>query len=138
LQLDYNFGYTDARYTSLTLSKNGAEANLKGNHQLFTPNNTSMLAIQYDLNLNASHTVKLIGRFEWMHLGDLYFDLANTIRQSGYNLLNARVGVTVKDWELFLWGRNLSDTRYISYAYDFGAAHLGDPQNIGISLRKNF
>jgi iron complex outermembrane receptor protein len=30
--------------------------------------------------------------------------------------------------------RNLTNTRYISYAYDFGAAKLGDPQVYGVTL----
>jgi iron complex outermembrane receptor protein len=137
-QVDYNFGYTNAQYTTLKLAKNGTEVDLKGNHQLFTPNITSMLAAQYNWNLSSSGNTKLITRIEWMYLGDQYFDLANSIKQSGYSLLNARVGVTAKNWELFFWGRNLGDARYISYAYDFGAAHLGNPQNYGVTIRKNF
>ncbi len=137
-QIDYNFGYTNAQYTTLNLSQNGTEVDLKGNHQIFTPNVTSMLAIQYDWNLVASQNLKFITRFEWMYLGQQYFDLANTIRQVPYSLLNVRVGLTAKNWELFLWIRNLNDARYISYAYDFGAARLGDPKNYGVTLRKNF
>lgn len=137
-QVDYNFGYTDAQYTVLKLSKNGTEVDYKGNRQLFTPDITSMLAAQYHWSLSASQDIKLITRLEWMYLGRQYFDLANTISQPGYHLLNARVGVTAKTWELFFWARNLGDTRYISYAYDFGAAHLGDPENHGVTLRKNF
>jgi len=137
-QVDYNLGYTNAQYTTLKLSKNGTEVDYKGNSQLFTPDITSMLAAQYNWNLSASQNIKLITRLEWMYLGQQYFDLANTIRQPGYHLLNARIGVTGKGWELFFWGRNLGDTKYISYAYDFGAAHLGDPKNYGITLRKNF
>ncbi|MEP7324004.1 MAG: TonB-dependent receptor [Saprospiraceae bacterium] len=138
LQVDYNFGYTDAKYTILKLSKNGSEVDFKGNRQLFTPDITSMLAAQYSLNLSTAQRIKLITRLEWMHLGEQYFDLANTIKQPGYSLLNARIGLTYKDMELFFWGRNLGDAKYISYAYDFGAAHLGDPKNYGITLRKNF
>lgn len=141
-QIDYNFGYTNAKYTTLKLPEEGADGNYevdyKGNHQLFTPDITSMLAVQYNWNLSSSQNIKLIIRGEWMYLGDQYFDLKNTIKQSGYSLLNARVGVTAKSWELFFWGRNLSNEKYISYAYDFGAAHLGNPRNYGVTLRKNF
>jgi iron complex outermembrane receptor protein len=137
-EVDYNFGYTDARYLTLRLGKNGVEHDLEGKHQIFTPAITSMLATQYNWNLVPSHNVRLITRLEWMHVGEQYFDLANTIRQPGYNLVNARIGITAKNWEVFFWARNLGDTRYISYAYDFGASHLGDPKNYGITLRKSF
>jgi iron complex outermembrane receptor protein len=138
LQVDYNFGYTDAKYTTLKLSQNGTEVNLNGNHQLFTPNITSMLAVQYDWNLPADSGMKLIMRGEWMFLGDQYFDLANNIKQSGHSVANARIGLSMNNWELFFWGRNITDSRYIAYAYDFGAAHLGNPANYGMTLRKNF
>lgn len=138
LQFDYNFGYTDAKYTTLKLSQNGSEVNLNGNHQLFTPTITSMLAVQYDWNLPSDSGLKVIVRGEWMFLGDQYFDLANTIKQSGHSLLNARAGLSMNNWELFFWGRNLTDSRYIAYAYDFGAAHLGNPANYGVTLRKSF
>lgn len=137
-QIDYNFGYTNAKYTTLKLSQNGTESDLNGNRQIFAPDITSMLAAQYSLNLNASQNLNLIARMEWQYLGDQYFDLANSIKQSGYSLLNARVGLTMKNWELFLWGRNLTDVKYISYAYDFGGKHLGNPQNFGGTLRVNF
>lgn len=137
-QVDYNFGYTDAQYTTLKISKNGSEADFKGNRQIFTPDITSMLAAQYQWSLSSSLPAHLITRLEWMYLGQQYFDLANTIGQSGYHLFNARIGITAKSWELFFWGRNLGDKKYIAYAYDFGAAHLGDPKNYGMTLRKNF
>ncbi len=137
-QVDYSFGYTNSKYTTLKLPEGEVEVDYKGNRQLFTPDITSMLAVQYNWNLSSSQNIKLILRGEWMYLGDQYFDLKNTVKQSGYSLLNARVGVTAKSWELFFWGRNLSNEKFISYAYDFGAAHLGDPRNYGVTLRKNF
>ncbi|HVX49240.1 MAG TPA: TonB-dependent receptor [Chitinophagaceae bacterium] len=135
LEATYNFGYTHARYTTLKLSSNGSEADLKGNHQVFTPDVTSMLALQYSMPVNQSQSVKAFVRGEWMYLGQEYFDLANNIRQAPYNLLNASVGITTRHLDVMLWGRNLTDKKYISYAYDFGAVHLGNPQTYGITVR---
>lgn len=135
LEATYNFGYTHARYTTLKVSSNGSESNLAGNHQIFTPDVTSMLAVQYSLPVNDAQTVKVFVRGEWQYLGQTYFDLANNIRQSPYNLLNASVGVTTKHVDVMLWGRNLTDKKYISYAYDFGAVHLGNPQTFGVTVR---
>ena len=77
-------------------------------------------------------------RGEWKYLGDQYFDLANEIRQSSYHVLNTRFGFSSKLGELMFWGRNIADTRYISYAYDFGAVHLGDPRTYGVSVKAKF
>jgi iron complex outermembrane receptor protein len=39
--------------------------------------------------------------------------------------------------ELMGWARNLGNKKYISYAYDFGAYHLGDPSTFGATLFVN-
>lgn len=135
LQLEYSFGVNDATFTKLKLSQNGNEADLDGKHQIFTPSVTSMTAIQYGYQIGK---VKLVARGEWMLLGKQYFDLANTIEQSSYNLFNTRVGIEIQKLEVMFWGRNLGDEKYIAYAYDFGATHLGNPRNYGVTIRTSF
>ena len=73
-----------------------------------------------------------------MVLGKQYYDLANTISQEAYGLVNARLGVEFKHAGLFAWARNLGDKKYISYAYDFGGIHLGDPRTYGLTLSVAF
>jgi len=36
------------------------------------------------------------------------------------------------------WIKNLDDVTYISYAYDFGAVHLGNPKTYGVSFKLGF
>jgi iron complex outermembrane receptor protein len=36
------------------------------------------------------------------------------------------------------WMRNVTNKNYVAYAYDFGAAHLGNPKNYGVTIRKSF
>jgi len=69
-----------------------------------------------------------------MYLGKQYFDLANNISQSPYHLLNTRFGIAANNFEVMFWGRNITDKNYISYAYDFGAVHLGNPRTYGVTL----
>jgi iron complex outermembrane recepter protein len=133
LEIDYNFGYTHARYKTLKLSQNGAAQDFDNNRQVFTPDITSTLAAQYTFDLNLWDFKALI-RGEWLALGTHYFDLANTIRQKGYSLLNTKFGVTGKNLDVFFWIRNITDKKYISYAYDFGAVHLGSPQTFGVTV----
>jgi iron complex outermembrane receptor protein len=97
-----------------------------------------MLAVQYSFDLVSSAHLKFVVRGEWQYLGRQYFNLENTIVQSPYNLLNTRLGVAGKSFEVMFWGRNLTDQKYISYAYNFGATHLGDPKNWGVTVRKSF
>ncbi|HKH61651.1 MAG TPA: TonB-dependent receptor [Flavitalea sp.] len=138
LQAVYNVGFTDAEYKTLKLSQNGSSVDLAGNKQIFTPDMTSMLALQYSYDLGTKQRLQIVVRGEWMYLGKQYFDLANNISQSPYHLLNTRFGLAAKNFEIMFWGRNLSDRHYISYAYDFGAVHLGNPKTYGVTLVGRF
>ncbi|MDR6942657.1 TonB-dependent receptor [Mucilaginibacter pocheonensis] len=138
LLFDYNFGYTHARYTSLAVGNNGEVVDLKGNKQIYTPDVTSMLAAQYAYELSGPQRVKLVARGEWRYLGNQYFDLANKIEQKAYSKFNARIGVDTKSFSLFFWESNIGNKKYIDYAYDFGASHLGNPRTYGVSLSTNF
>lgn len=138
LEADYNFGYTHARYTSLMVASNGSTVDLNGNRQVFTPDVTSLLALQYEQHFSSSSKFKFIARTEWRYLGKQYFDLANTVGQNPYCVFNARVGVSNNNYGLYLWGGNLFNKHYIDYAYDFGASHLGNPRTLGVSLKVNF
>ena len=130
----YSVGITDAQFGTLSLPINGNVEKLDGNRQIFTPAYTSFLAGQYSYVPGKSTSLRLVGRLEWMALGKKYFDLANTISQDAYGLLNARLGLEMKHAGLFVWARNMGDKKYISYAYDFGGIHLGDPRTYGATI----
>jgi iron complex outermembrane receptor protein len=138
LELTYHLGYTHAEYTSGKLSNNGNAVDLNGKHQVFTPDMTSMLAVQYNRSLNGSKDLNAFARVEWFYFGKQYFDLSNLQSQSSYQLMNASAGISVKQISLSLWFRNISDTRYVAYAYDFGAARLGDPYTYGVTVKYTF
>ena len=97
-----------------------------------------MLTAQYSYLINAEQQLKLVVRGEWFYLGKRYFDLSNNISQSPYSLLNTSLGVSRKNIELSFWMRNIGDVKYIEYAYDFGAIHLGSPMTYGVTLRAKF
>jgi iron complex outermembrane receptor protein len=134
LELGYNFGYTHAKFSSLKIAQNGTSIDLAGKHQIFTPDITSMLSAQYSYPLGGRQQLKAVLRAEWKYLGTTYYDLANSISQSPYSLLNLRAGIAAKNFEIMFWDRNATDTRYIAYAYDFGAVRLGDPKTYGVTL----
>jgi len=84
--------------------------------------------------LNQSGNSSFIFRAEYKAFGKQYFDVANTIEQSKYSLVNLRTGIQTKSFDFFIWSRNTGNIKYIDYAYDFGAAHLGNPRVIGSTI----
>jgi iron complex outermembrane receptor protein len=131
LTLQYAGGITNAKYSDFSTVNNGANLDLSGKRQIFTPQSTNYIAAQYQNKLGSND---IVARIEYNRVGKQYFDFKNEISQDAYGILNMRIAYMLKKWELSLWGRNLTSARYIDYAYDFGAAHLGDPRTYGIGL----
>ncbi len=138
LQFDYSVGFTDAKYKSFGISSNGQVVDLDGKKQIFTPDITSMLALQYSYTLQEKKNIQLMARGEWAYLGKRYFDFANTIEQSGNGILNFKAGISCKHLELYGWMRNAANKKYIEYAYDFGAVHLANPKTYGVTVATMF
>ncbi len=136
LLLQYSFGTTNARFDKLDIASQGSTVNLAGKRPIFTPSSTSLLAAQYSYPVSSELQIMLRG--EWKYIGTTYFDLANSIEQSPYHLLNAKLGMEYKKTALSFWAKNLAGTKYISYGYDFGAVHLGDPAIFGTSFSYKF
>lgn len=138
LMLTWNAGVTDAEFEELLIAGEQGNESFEGNKQLFTPEFTSNLIVQYNKTIDSSRDIQLLARAEWMWLGTTYFDLQNQLKQDPYHLVNARLGAQKGPVGLALWARNVLDTRYVDYAYNFGAAHLGDPATYGVSIRVDF
>jgi len=138
LTVSWNAGVTDAEFEELIVAGEQDNESLKGNKQLFTPEFTSNLILQYNRIVNSSRDIHLLARAEWLWLGTTYFDLQNTLKQDPYHLVNARLGIQKGQVALALWARNILDTRYVDYAYNFGAAHLGEPATYGVSAKIDF
>jgi len=144
LQIEWNFGIISATYSKLSLPQTvfvagkptKVEKDFTGNKQILTPSFTSMLALQYNFALNKK--IQYVARGEWRLLGKQYFDLVNKYSQDGYDMFNVRTGFSTKNYDLMFWGRNLSNTTYIAYAYNFGSATLGNPRTMGVSLIARF
>jgi len=136
LLLQYSFGATNAKFDQLDIAAQGESVNLAGKHPIFTPATTSLLAVQYTYPV--AKNLNLMARAEWKYIGTTYFDLANTIEQSPYQLLNLKAGIEYNKMGLHFWVKNITGTKFISYGYDFGAVHLGDPSTFGSSFSYKF
>ena len=134
--VQYAFGTTNASYDKLDIASQGESVSLAGKRPIFTPASTSLLAVQYTYPVNKQ--LNVFARGEWKYIGTTYFDLANTLQQSPYHLLNSKVGFEYDKIALSFWAKNLSGTKYIAYGYDFGAVHLGDPATFGTSFSYKF
>lgn len=135
LMFQYTGGLTSASYTDFKSVSNGSTVDFSGKKQIFTPTSTNFLAIQYQFSVKKGEFTL---RGEYNHFGKQYFDFANNISQNAYGLINTRISFRTSHLDISFWGRNLTGVKYIDYAYDFGAAHLGDPRSIGLGIGYRF
>lgn len=138
LLVNYNFGFNKATYRKGKAYEAGQEIDLEGKNQVFTPDVTSFLDVQYHGSLSRHPSFKFHLGAQWVYIGKQYFDLANSIDQGPYQILNLNAGVAWKKISLSVWSKNVTDTRFIDYAYDFGAVHLADPGTWGVGVAFNF
>lgn len=133
--VQYSGGLTDAKYQKLDAVSDGSQIDLSGNKQVFTPSSNHLIGLQYQVKIGKND---FSIRTDYIQTGTQYFDLANKIKQDAYGVFNMRSSFRTKALEISVWARNIGGTKYIDYAYDFGAAHLGRPRTIGIGLGYRF
>jgi iron complex outermembrane receptor protein len=124
LKLSYHGGITDASYLKT------------GMHPVFTPKYSQSITIHYDFLSTMNSSFYLQTQMRW--IGDTYFDVKNELKQSSYFVEDFNIGWNLKANNISIWSKNIWNKKYIAYAYDFGAIHLGDPSLFGISLSRKF
>lgn len=71
-----------------------------------------------------SSAAQLVFRADWSHMGSVLHELVekgspleDLVSEDAYDLFNGRIGFVSAngDWDVYLWGRNLTDERYKVY-----------------------
>lgn len=146
-QLDAGFGYTDMEYRQYSDKNTGQ--NYKGNSVPLAPRHTYNIALQHTLPLISSFTwlekedsLRWVNRFEIQGVGDFYWDDANTLKQSAYELLNLRSGLETENFSVTFWIKNLTDKKFETVAFwrdsTTALAEIGSPRTFGMTLRMDF
>ncbi|WP_291328771.1 TonB-dependent receptor [Desulfovibrio sp. UCD-KL4C] len=131
LELFANAGYTHAYFTKYS----DASGDYSNKNVTNVPEYTASTGATYrfldHFMVSADYTA----------VGPLYYDTENTVRQSMYNLVNAKIGYESEYFEAYIWGKNLLDEKYSTRAFDMGGewyARAGDPLTVGTTLTCKF
>ena len=102
---------------------------------------------EFNGNVNVNYILPISKKFnlettlDYVYQSQIYWDVPNDYKQEAYGLLNARLGVTSKNADVFVWGKNLADEAFFSYGYGVGGNNLatfGLPQTYGITFTGKF
>lgn len=140
--------YTDAKYVTYTNAPQAVERlNVSAIQDLSGVALPGVSKFAYSLGADVTQPagggVELYGHADFLHRSSFNSTPTNSIYGvvPAYGVLNARIGIRGGEgrWDLSIWARNLTDTRYYisRTAGNFGliSAIVGDPRTIGGTLR---
>lgn len=129
LELSAAASVVDIQFDEFTSPDTGED--LEGNTPPYIPEYTATLAALYRAACGG------FARVEYQALGNVHFDAENsdTMTESSYGLVNARIGYETKDYTLTVFGANLTDEDYYSRRLMVAvpAGVPGEPQTFGVT-----
>lgn len=146
-QLDWmlNYGYTHAVFDEYTDGEGENAVSYKDKRVPYIPMHTLCAMADYRVNFNSSFLHNMVFGANVNMQGKTYWDNANTYSQDVYAVLGAHVAFDFGILQLNLWGKNLTDTNYNTFAVDNAAtgkreyfAQRGNPFQCGVDLSFRF
>ncbi|WP_095097802.1 TonB-dependent receptor [Pseudomonas sp. Irchel 3A5] len=142
LSLDWQATQATRLRVAGTLNRNHLlNSDRQGNQLTFTPKRTLRVSAEHSLYVSG-----VLGEIRpsvgLSYTGKHYFDVDNHVAQSGYSLMDARLAWLPKpELELALYGNNLGDKLYRTYAYESAGQQFAQPGNgreLGLSIKASF
>ena len=142
--LDY--GYTHAIFDEyVDADDEGNEVSYADKHVPYIPQHTLSVQADYRMDLTSPVVRHVTFGANLSARGDTYWDEENTYSQPFYALLGAHVETDLGCVVINLWAKNLTKTRYNTFAISSGAtgttysfAQQGDPFHCGVDIRFHF
>jgi iron complex outermembrane recepter protein len=139
LQLGAQIGLLHATLTEFPQAGNsstGTPTDATGFRLPLAPSFSGNLSAQYSQPVGDG--AKLVARVDYNYRSRFYFDVLQLSPQAGYGLLNTGLTYDIARWSVTVYGRNLTDERYLSYAYNTTEGVPGEPRIFGIAARVKF
>ena len=169
-EMDFNALVTEnlslfggAGFLSSEIQRNDHRPVTVGNDAPQTPDRTFNLGAQFETEVSSG--INLTARLDWQHVGEMAFhtlqgeatpsiwqvfypgasitqDFSKASRDS-YETLNARLSIDGENWGVTVWGRNITDERYLEEiipAPEFGGSfvHPGAKDSYGVDFSYRF
>jgi hypothetical protein len=132
--LDLSLGYSDLAYDVKTQERN------PGDPLNFVPKLTASLSLSHRFNWTAGLPGML--RLDWQHSDPVKFIIRNqgvNVTSNNIDTQKARIGVERPTWQLYLEGKNLSNSNGVTFPGLFGFPDFTvAPRSIGVLARTQF
>jgi len=142
LRLKASYGFADTEYEGPTYVSNpieGGETDIDGNPFIFAPKHTGNIGLDYYKEIESGG--EIFASTDWSYRSENYFTVykAEEYKGEGYWEGSARLGWRSDNYEVALWGRNLTDVEEVLSNLTFtGAKVYTGPRTFGIDFIMRF
>ena len=132
--LDVTLGYSDLAYDVTTSERN------KGDPLNFVPKKTASISLSHRFNWSPS--LPGMVRVDYQHSDPVKFIVRNqgvNVTSNNIDTLNARIGVEMRTWQVYLEGKNLTNSNGVNFPGIFGLPDFRvAPRSLGVLARTQF
>ena len=140
-----NYGYTHAVFDEYTDGEGEKTVSYKDKKVPYVPTHTLSAIADYRLAFNSKLLRNMFFGVNVNMQGKTYWDNGNTYSQDIYAVLGGHIAFDFGIMQLNIWGKNLTDTNYNTFAVDNAAtgkreyfAQRGNPFQCGVDLSFRF
>ena len=140
-----NYGYTHAVFDEYTDGEGEKAVSYKDKKVPYVPMHTLSAMADYRITFNSNLLRNMVFGMNVNMQGKTYWDNGNTYSQDVYAVLGGHIAFDFGIMQLNVWGKNLTDTNYNTFAVDNAAtgkreyfAQRGNPFQCGVDLSFRF
>lgn len=140
-----NYGYTHAVFDEYTDGEGEKAVSYKDKKVPYVPMHTLSAMADYRIAFNSNLLRNMVFGMNVNMQGKTYWDNGNTYSQDIYAVLGGHIAFDFGIMQLNVWGKNLTDTNYNTFAVDNAAtgkreyfAQRGNPFQCGVDLSFRF
>ncbi|MCR4853534.1 MAG: TonB-dependent receptor [Prevotella sp.] len=140
-----SYGYTRAVFKEYSDTVSGQFVDYKDKRVPFIPEHTIGGMADYRFDFSGSFIRSFTIGANVSAQGKTYWDEQNTYSQDLYAVLGAHANIDFGVVAVNVWGRNLTDSRFNTFAFDSAAtgqkmffAQMGNPFQMGVDLKFHF
>lgn len=136
-----SYAYLDATYDSFV---NSDGQDFSGNRLTRSPRDSYSVGVNYNQMLTSGNTLSML--VDYSYRSRVYFEADNfpLVGDTSMGMVNAKANLTIgPQWEVSVWGKNLTDETYITNVIDGrgpfdlsqnGSAVIGEPRMYGVTV----
>ena len=140
-----NYGFTHANFKEYETGEGDSYVSYKGKTVPFVPQHTISAMADYRFSLSNPVLQAIVLGANVSAMGKIYWDEANEYSQKLYAVLGAHADADFGRVKLSLWGRNLTNSKYNTFAFLSKAtgqpvfsAQRGNPFQFGADVKIHF